>query len=107
MERPGLLVYFDLERATAPTGSEASEIIQIAYCCQSGFGISNIIPKGKIAAVSANMSHKISFNGKNLVRHGEVLPSVDLKKAADQFISFLRKLETDNGSKPGVSWDTK
>ena len=26
---PGLLVYFDLERAT---GSEASEIIQIAYC---------------------------------------------------------------------------
>ena len=53
------------------------------------------------------MSHKISFNGKNLVRHGEVLPSVDLKKAADQFISFLRKLETDNGSKPGVSWDTK
>ena len=67
--------------------------------------MSHIIPKGKIAAVSANMSHKISFNGKNLVRHGEVLPSVDLKKAADQFISFLRKLETDNGSKPGVSWD--
>ena len=27
--RPGLLVYFDLEMAT---GSEASEIIQIAYC---------------------------------------------------------------------------
>ena len=64
-ERPGLLVYFDLERAT---GSEASEIIQIAYCCQSGFGISNIIPMGKIAAVSANMSHKISFNGKALER---------------------------------------
>ena len=31
--RPGSLVYFDLERAT---GSEASEIIQIAYCCQGG-----------------------------------------------------------------------
>ena len=28
---PGLLVYYDLERAT---GSEASEIIQLAYCCQ-------------------------------------------------------------------------
>ena len=46
------------------------------------------------------MSHKMSFNGKNLVRHGEVLPSVDLKQAADQFISVLRKLETDIGSKP-------
>ena len=47
--------------------------------------------------MSANMSEKISFNGKNLVRHAKVLPSVDLKKAADQFISFLRKLESDNG----------
>ena len=41
---PGMLVYFDLERST---GSEASEIIQLAYCAQSGCGISNIYPKGK------------------------------------------------------------
>ena len=94
---PGLLVYYDLERAT---GSEASEIIQLAYCCQSGCGISNIIPKGKIDAESARKSHKISVNGKNLVRNGEILASVILKKASEDFISFLRKLESDNGSKP-------
>jgi hypothetical protein len=44
--RPGLLVYFDLERAI---GSEVSEILKIAYCCQSGFGISNIIPKPNLS----------------------------------------------------------
>ena len=94
---PGLLVYYDLERAT---GSEASEIIQLAYCCQSGCGSSNIIPKGKIDAECARKSHKISFNGKNLVRNGEILASVSLKKACEDFISFLSKLKSDHGSKP-------
>merc|ERR1711867_262667 len=36
------VVYFDLERST---GSDASEIIQLAYCAQSGCGLFNIYPK--------------------------------------------------------------
>ena len=94
---PGLLVYFDQERST---GSEASEIIQLAYCAQSGFGISNIFPKGKIDSVAARMSHKISIQGKHLVRQGEILPSMELEKACKEFLSFLRNLAALKGSKP-------
>ena len=95
---PGMLVYFDLERST---GSEASEIIQLAYCAQSGCGISNIYPKGKIDSVCARMSHKISKGpGKDLVRQGEILPSMELEEACKAFLSFLRNLAALKGSKP-------
>ena len=92
-----MLVYFDLERST---GSEASEIIQLAYCAQSGCGISNIYPKGKIDSVCARMSHKISKQGKDLVRQGEILPSMELEEACKAFLSFLRNLAALKGSKP-------
>ena len=94
---PGMLVYFDLERST---GSEASEIIQLAYCAQSGCGISNIYPKGKIDSVCARMSHKISKQGKDLVRQGEILPSMELEEACKAFLGFLRNLAALKGSKP-------
>ena len=94
---PGMLVYFDLERST---GSEASEIIQLAYCAQSGCGISNIYPKGNIDPVCARLSHKIYKKGNDLVRMGNILPSMHLEKACKDFLTFLRKLAALKGSKP-------
>ena len=94
---PRTIVCFDLERAT---GSEASEIIQIGYCCKSGFGLSNIFPKGNIDMKSAKISHQIKIQGEHLVRKGEILPSMDLRKAVDEFIIFLRNIATKTGSKP-------
>ena len=94
---PGMMVYFDLERST---GSEASEIIQLAYCAQSCSGISHIYPKGKIDPVCARLSHKIYKKGNDLVRLGEILPSMQLEKACKEFLTFLRKLAALKGSKP-------
>ena len=94
---PGMMVYFDLERST---GSEASEIIQLAYCAQSCSGISHIYPKGNIDPVCARLSHKIYKKGNDLVRLGEILPSMQLEKACKEFLTFLRKLAALKGSKP-------
>ena len=94
---PRSIICFDLERAT---GSEASEIIQIGYCCKTGFGLSNIFPKGNIDKMSAQKSHQIKIQGEHLVRKGEILPSMDLRKAVDEFLIFLRNIATETGSKP-------
>merc|ERR1711867_79565 len=91
------VVYFDLERST---GSDASEIIQLAYCAQSGCGLFNIYPKGNIDPVCAKKSHKIYKNGNDLVRMGNILPSMHLEKACKDFLTFLRKLAALKGSKP-------
>ena len=92
-----VLVFFDLERAA---GDALSEIIQIGICSNMSEGIYNIIPKGKICKFASNKSHKIYFNGTNLVRHGEVLKSVDMKEAAEEFIGFLRNVNSESGLKP-------
>merc|ERR1711867_317323 len=91
------VVYFDLERST---GSDASEIIQLAYCAQSGCGLFNIYPKGNIDPVCARKSHKIYKKGNDLVRMGKILPSMHLEKACKEFLTFLRKLAALKGSKP-------
>ena len=91
------VVYFDLERST---GSDASEIIQLAYCAQSGCGLFNIYPKGNIDPVCAKKSHKIYKKGNDLVRMGNILPSMHLEKACKDFLTFLRKLAALKGSKP-------
>ena len=93
------VVYFDLERST---GSEASEIIQLAYCAQSGCGLFNIYPKGDIDPICARRSHKIFKKGNDLVRMGNILPSMHLEKACKEFLTFLRKLAARKGSKPVI-----
>ena len=93
------VVYFDLERST---GSEASEIIQLAYCAQSGCGLFNIYPKGDIDPICARRSHKIFKKGNDLVRMGNILPCMHLERACKQFLTFLRKLAAQKGSKPVI-----
>ena len=94
-----MLVYFDLERST---GSEASEIIQLAYCAQSGCGLFNIYPKGDIDPICARRSHKIFKKGNDLVRMGNILPSMPLERACKKFLTFLRQLAAQKGSKPVI-----
>ena len=93
------VVYFDLERST---GSEASEIIQLAYCAQSGCGLFNIYPKGDIDPICARRSHKIFKKGNDLVRMGNILPSMPLERACKKFLTFLRQLAAQKGSKPVI-----
>jgi hypothetical protein len=62
--------------------------------------LANIFPEGKIDPVASHMSHKIAatVNGQ-LKRQGRILPSGNLKTAAEEFIMFLQNFRSQNGKK--------
>ena len=45
------------------------------------------------------MSHKIVAAGNFLKRNGKIPPSTTLKTAAEEFIRFLKKFQSQNGKK--------
>ena len=89
-------IFVDLERAC---GNLDSEIIQIGFCSANDAGLANIFPKGKIDPGCSRMSHKIVAAGNVLKRNGKILPSGTLKTAAEEFIRFLKKFQSQNGKK--------
>ena len=89
-------IFVDLERAC---GNLDSEIIQIGFCSANDAGLANIFPKGKIDPGCSRMSHKIVAAGNLLKRNGKILPSTTLKTAAEEFIRFLKKFQSQNGKK--------
>ena len=86
---------FDLERTCGP---EDSEIIQLSYSTKTDQGNSFIFPRGQIDKISRRISHKMLVHNNKLKRNNEVLPTVSLKEAAEQFVQFLVEIKSKFGS---------
>lgn len=82
------IVFYDLE--TSGLG-KTCDILQLAARCGNSSFQSFINPVKKIALAATKVNHMTNVNGQ-LYRHGELLPSVPLKDALENFLKFLSGL---------------